>query len=472
MTGGNNSSHCQFGRRNFIFASGAFVASIVDGIPTSVRPRLKVGIVSDTHIQDEASARHFEKALRYFRDCGVDAVMHVGDISDWGLVSAWRYAAEAWERVFPGDRAPDGRKIVKLFTTGNHDFEGVKYWDQKEEMHARGYSEKELLVDNDMPRQWEHFFGEPFAPVVHKRVNGYDFVTTHWNHRGEIANWMKAHGGELDRSKPFFFFQHVNPDDTVAAGCSGDRGIARKTFDGEPNAVVIGGHTHLSLTDGHQIWQGGFTAVSTASMSWSELPFGYENARQLGAPPDFAEEMQPIPNRFYQRVKQGMVMSVFDDRIAFEKRDFTHECTLDEPWVVPLPLCGRRPYSFVEHAAAMPVPEFASGTAVSFRTVVGANRKGAMSVQVVLDFPSAANGSRRAYDYEIQVEPEGRAGEVVCRVASPTYNFGYSRECKTVRAVFSVRKLPKGQPYRIAVFPRNSFGVAGRPIRTASLKST
>ena len=126
-------------RRDFIAASGAFAVSVARGgqIATE-RPRLKIGIVSDTHIQDEASARHFEKALCYFRDCGVDAVMHVGDISDWGLVSAWRYAAEAWERVFPGNRAPDGRKIVKLFTTGNHDFEGIKYWDQKEEIGTVG----------------------------------------------------------------------------------------------------------------------------------------------------------------------------------------------------------------------------------------------------------------------------------------------------------------------------------------------
>ena len=101
-------------RRSFMFASGMFAASVAGGVAKAA-PRLKVGIVSDTHIQDEASARHFEIALRYFRDCGVDAVMHVGDISDWGLVSAWRYAAEAWERVFPGNRALDGREVVKLY---------------------------------------------------------------------------------------------------------------------------------------------------------------------------------------------------------------------------------------------------------------------------------------------------------------------------------------------------------------------
>ena len=229
----------KLGRRDFICAAGAFAASAAGGVAPAGQLRLKVGIVSDTHIQDEASARHFENALRYFRDCGVDAVMHVGDISDWGLVSAWKYASDAWRRVFPNDRAPDGREVVKLFTTGNHDFEGVKYWDQQEEMHARGFSEAELLVDAGIEGQRERVFGEKFEPVVRKRVKGYDFVTTHWNHRKAIVEWMKVHGGEFDPSKPFFFFQHVQPDGTVAAGCSGDGGVAREAFDAVPNAVVI-----------------------------------------------------------------------------------------------------------------------------------------------------------------------------------------------------------------------------------------
>lgn len=453
-------------RREFLLSSGAFASAAAFGMVPTAGLRLKVGIVSDTHIQDEASARHFEKALRYFRDCGVDAVMHVGDISDWGLVSAWRYAAEAWQRVFPGDKMPDGRKVVKLFTTGNHDFEGIKYWDQKEEMLANGYAEAELLVENGIEGLWERFFGEKFEPVTRKRVKGYDFITTHWNHRGDILEWMAAHGGELDSSKPFFFFQHVNPDNTITAGCSGDRGVARKAFDGVPNAVVIGGHTHLSLTDGHQIWQGGFTAVGAASMSWSELPFGYENARQIGAPKGHVEEMPPLPCRFFQTVKQGMVMSVYDDRIVFEKRDFTNDCELDAPWVVPLPVAKSRPYAFDAHAASMAVPEFPDGVEVVARTVVGVNRKGEKSVQMVLDFPSAVKGDVRAYDYEVRVEPERGEGDVVCRVVSPTYNCGFAHECKEVRAVFSVRKLPRKVPYRIAVYPRNCFGVAGAPVRS------
>ena len=89
-----------------------------------------------------------------------------------------------------------------------------------------------------------------------------------------------------------------------------------------------------------------------------------------------------------------------------------------------------------------------------------------MSVQMVVDFQSAIRNGVRAYDYEIRVEPEGGEDQVVCRAVSPTYNCGFERECRAQRAMFSVRKLPRGTPYRIAVYPRNCFGGTGNPIRS------
>ena len=84
-------------------------------------------------------------------------------------------------------------------------------------------------------------------------------------------------------------------------------------------------------------------------------------------------------------------------------------------------------------------------------TVVGENRKGDKSVQMVLDFPSAVKGGVRAYDYEVRVEPERGDGDVVCRVVSPTCNCGFAHECKVVCAVFSVRlrrdQAPCRRPY-------------------------
>ena len=444
------------------------VASLCAGSPRSAQAdeaRLRVGIVSDTHITDEASALPFQRALEYFRDRGVDAVLHGGDISDWGLVSGWRYAAEAWERVFPGDKAPGGREVVKLFTTGNHDFEGCKYWDQSEEMHANGFSESELLVRNGIDRQWKKIFGLEFKPVTCQRVKGYDFLSCHWNDRKAIVDWMRKNGQRVAGPRPFFFFQHGHPQGTIPGDNWGDGGAAKEAFADYPNAVVFGSHTHLSLTDGHEIWQGEFTAVGTASLSWSELPFGYENARPFDPNSDYIEQMPLLPCRFKQENKQGLLMSVYDDRIVFERVDFGGECELDAPWVVPLPACrGRSPWSHENQVKSMPVPQFLPGSVVKTRTVVGRDRKGNMSVQMVLDFPAAADGKTRAYDYAIAARTDDGRETVLAKVLSPTYNYGVSRECAGVQAVVSVRKLPVDVPYRLIVRPRNSFGVCGNPI--------
>ena len=82
----------------------------------------------------------------------VGAVVVAGDLSDWGLKSGLKYVAEAWHSVFPDDRAPDGRKVEKLFCTGNHDYDGYWYGDMTLDMHVQGYSEEESLVKLGMKK--------------------------------------------------------------------------------------------------------------------------------------------------------------------------------------------------------------------------------------------------------------------------------------------------------------------------------
>src|SRR5574344_100391 len=79
-------------RRSFLAGAAAFsFAGCVDlrSRFTGGRPNLKFGVLSDIHI------------------------------TDW-----------AWAEVFPDGRGADGAKVEKLFVTGNHDFEGLKYRDK------------------------------------------------------------------------------------------------------------------------------------------------------------------------------------------------------------------------------------------------------------------------------------------------------------------------------------------------------
>ena len=47
-------------------------------------PRMKVGVLSDIHVRDEATQKVFIKALEWYRAQGVDAVLVAGDMADHG----------------------------------------------------------------------------------------------------------------------------------------------------------------------------------------------------------------------------------------------------------------------------------------------------------------------------------------------------------------------------------------------------
>ena len=119
------------------------------------KPNISVGVISDIHVTTPESTAAFRKALAYFRDRKVDAVVVAGDLSDWGLKSGLKYVADAWNSVFPGDRAPDGRKVEKLFCTGNHDYDGWWYGDMTLDMHVQGYFEDEALAKLGMKACWK-----------------------------------------------------------------------------------------------------------------------------------------------------------------------------------------------------------------------------------------------------------------------------------------------------------------------------
>ncbi|MDD3545408.1 MAG: DUF4838 domain-containing protein [Kiritimatiellae bacterium] len=101
---------------------------------TGAAPR-RLGVLSDIHISTPECVAHddhakdclgtlepFERALAYFREKGVDAVVIAGDLTEFGLVDELKAVASVWKRVFPDNRGLDGEKVEKLFILGNHDF--------------------------------------------------------------------------------------------------------------------------------------------------------------------------------------------------------------------------------------------------------------------------------------------------------------------------------------------------------------
>ena len=219
-------------RRGFIGGAAAFfVAGCKTGGWLAGKPRLRFGVVSDIHVTTQASCAMTEKAFRYFKSRGADAVMIPGDLTDWGLKSGFEYIKSVWDRVF------SGTDVVPLFCTGNHDFEGWAYGDMTMEMHANGYSEDEALARIGLEEEWERIFGEKYAPFRVRTVKGYDFVSVEWDSFEKFPEWMEANGGRFKGGKPFFFFQHMPARGTTSdSGGWDDKGAAFAALKEFPNA--------------------------------------------------------------------------------------------------------------------------------------------------------------------------------------------------------------------------------------------
>ncbi len=441
-------------------------------------PLLKVGVISDIHVTTPASTAMFERALLHFRDRKADAVLVAGDLSDWGLLSGLKCVAEAWHRVFPNDKAPDGRRVAKLFITGNHDFDGWWYGDMTTEMHALGYSEDEAMSKLGMKKCWEDTFQEPYAPVRRRTVNGYDFISGEW-HGGRdktpgfnmTPEWLRDHGKELDPSRPFFYFQHPPLARTVVASPEGGpTAPVSEALSAYPNAIVFSGHTHWTLNDNRAIWQGAFTGVSIPSLSYSSVPRGYENGgdiRNGSKPPRCA--MPIIPARFNLEEAQGYFMSVHADRLVLERHDFAQDAVAGAPWVVPLPMTTeRKPFTFKAHGARTPAPEFPAGAMLKISTTNADARSGHWAIVFVLDFPAAdAVRSARVFDYEMRAVPADGSAPVVKRFLSPAFHKLPKDEPRHVRFWMDSMDMPQDVEYRIEVYPRNCFGACGKPLVSA-----
>ena len=257
-------------------------------------PFLRFGVASDLHVTDWASAESFRKALRWFRDQDVDAVVIPGDLTDHGLLPQLENVVRSWQEVFPGDRAPDGHHVERLFIYGNHDFEGLAYRDKWMDanfaVHGLSYEEADglQLRKIGLDKVWERFFGEPYAPIWRKRVKGFDFIGGHsaWNAPEGLTEWFAANGASLNPDRPFFYIQHPHPKgtvfgDAVTNGC--DDGTSTRVLSAYPNAVAITGHSHVPLELEGAVWRGAFTSIAASSMSYGFWPGAPEKTERSRA---------------------------------------------------------------------------------------------------------------------------------------------------------------------------------------------
>jgi len=454
-------------RRCFIGSMLAFGAA---GCRTGLfdsRPNLRFGVVSDIHITTPESTALFEKSLRYFDGRGVDAVMVPGDLADGGNIISLRLVAKTWQRVFPGNRGSDGRPVIPLFCTGNHDFDGFTYGDMKRDLDANGLGHDTQInkAPGGMKAVWEEIFGEPYAPVRVRTVKGYDFVSAEWDGFKNLDTWMAENGKRFKGDRPFFVFQHPPMRGTTSDSFRwADEGHGLKALTGFPNAVAFTGHAHRPFCDEKSIWQGAFTAIATPSLSYAGFPEGHENGER-DRTGKATNAMPMIPARRDLRGGQGFVVSVWDERIEIERVDLEENGEQDlPPWIFPVSVRAR-PYAEEPRAAASVAPEFPVGSRLVISTRNTENAQGRWTIVLHCAFPSAVPAAgTRVFDYEVRAVPTDGSEPCVKRFLSPAYHKLARFEPPRQEFWFSVDELPKAKPYRIEVRAFNCFGKASKPL--------
>ncbi len=462
-------------RREFLtrsFAAGATLGAsplftAVAGTFSSLKPNLKVGILSDIHINCwhlAESIAPLKRAFEYFRDNGADAVLIAGDMADTGRIVELEAVGQTWREVFPNNKAPDGRTVEKLFMYGNHDAR----WSWPKDDAAE-------FVPSNRAAVWEKCFDEPYKPIYAKTVKGHTFICLHWPVpindcavSTGLAEMMKVLGPKLRGTKPFFFAQHPHLKDT----CSGpwawghDDGESTKIFSEYPNAVAFSGHSHYPLTDERVVWQGAFTSIGTSSLKYSSTDFLYRENAPKGA------SLDPRPQRMSSLQtddgKQGMLMSVYDDCLVLERREFVYGKSLGDDWVVPIPApaVGSSPLDFGKRAAARVAPEFAADAKVD----VEADAK---DQKWIVTFTGAETREKcRAFEYEVTAYASGDDVEFVAaqrRVLAKDYHLPEGKpprgECH-----FAWCDLPGTMDLRFEVRPLECFGKKGKAISSGTVQ--
>ncbi|MBO7721517.1 MAG: metallophosphatase family protein [Kiritimatiellae bacterium] len=465
-------------RRFFI---GGAAATVADGVFGAVKgdfggaPIARIGVLSDVHLNRPGDEKHLLHAFEWFRDHGADGVLVAGDIADSGKVPQLARFAECWFRVFPDDRAPDGRRVERLFVYGNHDIHGWQWGGMKQYKDDDQKRREAIGFENNRKPVWERLFHEEFQPVWKKTVKGITVIGAHWesNHSPQIVPFMEKHGRELDPNLPFLYTQHSHPKDTCYGPCAWghDNGEATRALSPFRNAVAFSGHSHYALTDERSVWQGEFTSIGTASLRYISLDYArVENASGNSYDPGNKTwgrqpSMNLLPTGDSQ---QGLMVDVFADRLTLHRRDFGSDATLGDDWTVPVPVPSSRPFAYAERAKKRTAPVFAAGAEAKAELLdkpPACARKAVKGACWRVAFPAAKTVAKcRPFKYEVTAL--GADGKVldVRTIMAPGFHLPFERSERPGECVFPASVFPPDAKPVFEVRAVECFGLKGPPL--------
>ena len=443
---------------------GGCVFAVPPGWKPSRNVNIVLGVISDTHLRTEHGPggrpdrnwpdKYFAAALEYFKAQNVDAVVHCGDFAHRGQVEEMLFHAQAWERVFPKNLAPDGHKVEKLFVTGNHDVEGATYGSFVAENYPDPDVRAKHVLQTDMTDNWERIWGEKYEPVWHKEVKGYHFFGRNHSVSNEelmscLKKWSKALTESKARGRPFFYMQHFRPlGDT--------RDVLRRLCCG-CIPMSFFGHNHWSASNWNvvSLYHGGLPCIQVPSCE----PRGCHGLADDAWITSGKLEKTPQVGKG----RQGYVVRVYDDMMVIERREFAQGGILGSNWVMPFGDRTPHPFSREGLKKVIGEPQFRADA----KLVV---EDGFASPHLCIKIPLAdGNSKSRVYAYEVKVDGGGAPLLRAVYAAGCNLGMGHEPNGGTTTLVIEKSELPKGENLTISVTPLSSLGTRGDSLKTKGM---
>ncbi len=288
--------------------------------------KVTFGVVSDTHVTASKSTEkeRLAKAFQRFSSLGLDRMVVVGDLTDYGSTSEY----ETWKSI-----KDENLTIPLIASMGNH-----------EGNSAAGFEEATGNIPNN-----------------NQVVNGYHFITLspgsgsldESTGRGSAQgggnytytlDWLKKQLDAAvaeDPQKPIFVFFHHPIKNTFYVSHEWYGSGLDEIFKDYPQVVSFSGHIHSPNNNPTSIWQdGGYTAINTVTLSYMEL----ETGMIYGSIP---------PNA--NNVAQGLEVTVDGSAVTIKNYDFIADEYLDQTWTFDV--TKELPYTEERKAGAV-APKF------------------------------------------------------------------------------------------------------------------
>ncbi len=389
---------------------------------------LKVGIISDVQgyaFPEDWGMHNCEKAIRKLAEKGIDVLLMAGDLADHGDdTTPLEYYQGILKRYF-GEKMP-----VQVNCAGNHDFWG----------HPGEGSRSQEKIYDDFCR----IAGDETADPICKTVGGYDFIAFSTD---KVRDYSEEDCEKLlrpaieaavrrDPGKPVFVVTHYQPTDTVTGSITSGRTGLRKVMNDYPQVVSFSGHTHCPLEDERCIWQGEFTAINTASLSYACVEDKCENLTGPILP-------------FAREAVQFMYMEIHEDRLEIHRYNAEDEHEIGQ-WDVALPYDPANPvYAFDRRERT--APEFPENTMLYLRIDYGFT---------YLLFEGAG-----AHFYRLVITEDGEQKPMEFQYIAP--DFYRLLRNRDPRQIYKIPRntIKAGKWYTFEVYPVDTFGLTGKPIR-------